>query len=354
MGFDIVIRLGKGSFMNTRSISMAVQPQQQLNEIAAVLRCLTHPQEKVEVALDRLSSVLMHCVEAGDVDVRNSCFSAGIVKAVLGILRSCGEVSTLAIGARCLGLLVHANDEARGELGELGAIPVLVKLLVPRPRLCSDGASGPLWPREWVPVYKESLVCLRKLTFFNHSNQQALAREGGVKLVIEMSQDQGLFTNYGQFPAETKVCLEELVTRKRFVSRVCAVAEEERAAVLRSFPALDLLGSMHYPAFYVELTTEDRQWVSHSLLEKGVVWPTHRPVPEGCKWTNVVVQCVESGCDVWCQFCTHKPNDAAVLMNKSLLELVRESNNQRVMFQNVNVITWGVTFPIFKISAGTS
>lgn len=297
--------------------------EQQLKEIAGVLRCLTHSQEKVKEALGRLSSILLACAEAGDVEVRNSCFPTGIVKAVLGVLRSCDKVSVLATAARCLGRLVHANDEARIELGELGAIPVLVKLLVPRP----PTPGSPLWPKEWVPVYKESMVCLRKLTFFNLSNQQALARAGGVKLIIEIVQDQGLYTNYGQFPAETKACLEELVARERFVSRVCSVAKDERAAVLRSFPALDLLGSMCYPAYYVELTTKDRKWVSHSLLEKGVVWPAHRPVPEGCKWTNVVVQCVESGCDVWCQFCTDKPNEAAVLMRKSLLELVRECDN---------------------------
>ena len=301
--------------------------QQKLREIAGVLGCLTHSQEKVEKALDRLSSVLTACAEAEDVDIRNSCFSLGIVKAVLGVLRSCDEVSMLATSARCLGLLVHANDEARVELGERGAITVLLKLLVPRPRICSDGASSQLWPKAWVPVYKEAMVCLRKLTYFNLSNQQALARAGGVKLIIEIARDQGLFTNYGQFPAETKTCLEELVTRKRFVSRVCAVPKEERAAMLRSFPALEMLGALCYPAFYVELTTEDREWISHSLLEKGVVWPAHGPVPEGCKWTNVVVQSVESGCDVWCQFCTHKPNDTTILMNKSLLELVRETNN---------------------------
>lgn len=300
------------------------QLKKRLDGIWEVLGCLSSSEEQVAEALSDLANVLLHCAESSeDVPrhvVRNSCFSVGIVKAVLGILRSCSAVGLLATASKCLTLLAHGNDEARVKLGELGAILVLLKLLLPRPQ----GQAGK-WPKEWVPVYEQVLGCLRKLTYHNPSNQQQLAVAGGMKLIIEMAMNKQLFTNFGEFPPETKPSLEEMVLRKKLVSRVNPVPKEEVGEVLKSFPALVSSSralSLHYPAFMVDLVTEDRNSVAYSLLEKGVVWLDHSPLPDGVKWTCVVVQNVEDGCNVWCQFCTSNPSAAVVRMRESLQELV--------------------------------
>lgn len=311
------------------------QLKKRLSGICEVLGCLSNSQEQVAEALSDLASVLLLCAETSEDVVRNSCFSAGIVKAVLGILRSCSAVGLLATAAKCLTLLAHGNDEGRIKLGELGAISVLLRLLLPRPH----GQAGK-WPKEWVPVYEQVLGCLRKLTYHNASNQQQLAMAGGVKLIIEMAMNKQLFTNFGEFLPEAKTSLEEMVLRKKLISRVNPVPKEEVGAVLRSFPALISSSrgpSLHYPAFMVDLVTESGNWIAHSLLEKGVVWLDHSPLPDGVKWTCVVVQNVEDGCNVWCQFCTSNPSVAVVRMRKSLEELVCGS------FPPPNLCVWQET-----------
>ena len=297
--------------------------ERRLRKAREVLGCLSSSKEKVAEALIDLSDVFLQCAESSEEVLRNSCFSAGIVKAVLGILRSCSEVDVLATAAKCLALLAHGNDEARIKLGEMGAIAVLLKLLWPRPR---SAPTCDKWPREWVPVYEQALGCLRKLTYHNSGNQQQLAMTGGVKLIIELAMDNQLFTNAGEFPPEAKPLLEEMVLRKKLISRVNPVPKEEVGAVLRSFRALTSGSralSLHYPAFVVDLVTENGTWIAQSLQEKGVAWLDHSPLPDGVKWTCVVVQNVEDGCNVWCQFCTSNPSDAIVRMRRSLLELVR-------------------------------
>jgi len=289
--------------------------ENRLDEIKDVLGCLSYSQEKVEAGLLDLSCVLLRCARMGEDEVRNSCFSLGIAKALLGILRSCNRVSTLSTAAKCLSLLVHANDEARVGLGELGAVSVLVRLLQPRPPA--------VWPEEWIPVYEQTLCCLRKLTYHCASNQQELARIGGIKLVLEMAVNKDLFSNYGRFPSEAKATLEELTLRKKLVAHVVSVKDDKHTAVLDSFPALSSL-KLHYPAYFVDLATKDGEWVAAAMVEKGVAWPDYSAVipDEGDKWTCVGVQNVEDGCNVWCQFCTEKPSAAVTKMTQSLKELV--------------------------------
>lgn len=293
--------------------------EEKLAEISDVLGRLSRRQSKVEASLRDLSDVLLVCAKSGENEVRNSCFSPrlGIVKAVLGILRCSSEVNTLAIATKCLTLLAHHNDEARTSLGELGAVSVLLQLL--HPQLCTGTA---LWPEEWIPVYEEALGCLRKLTYHSASNQQELARVGGVKLIVDMAVDKNLHTNYGKFSSEAKHTLEDLVLRKKLICRCVSVPVEVKAALLDSFPALRMQMNMHYPAFYVDLVTKDGDWITHSMIEKGVVWPDSTLIPKDARWTCVGVENVEDGCNVWCQFCTEKPDEAITKMKNSLNELV--------------------------------
>jgi hypothetical protein len=309
------------SLVHVANMAALRQLEERLRVIGGTVRSLSSSEEKVAEALNDLSDVLLLCVESSEDVVRNSCFSAGIVKAVLGILRSYSAVDTLATAAQCLALLAHRNDEARMKLGEMGAIPVLLKLLYP----CSSSSSSSKWPAAWAPVYEQALGCLRKLTYHDASNQQQFAMTGGVKLIIEMAMDAQLFTNCGEFPPETKPFLEEMVLRKKLISRVNAVPKDEIGGILRSFPALTSGSkgpSLHYPAFVVDLVAENGSWIAHTLLEKGMAWLDHSPLLADVKWTCVVVQNVEDGRNVWCQFCTSKPSDAMVGMRESLRELV--------------------------------
>lgn len=309
-----------------------LQLEKKLIEIGKVVGNLSYSEETVEATLCDLAEVLLQCAKSDESEVRNSCFYLGIVRAILGILRSCSQVSMLAKAAKCVGLLAHGNDDARIKLGELGAINVLLNLLLPRGGGGRSSSAGVgfscLWPREWIPVYEQALTSLRKLTYLNASNQQELARVGGIKLIVELATDQNLNTNYGHFPPEAKRSLQDLTLRKKFISRVSSVPEEERESVLRSFPALCVhfpAVTMHYPTFYVDLVTKEGEWIATSLLEKGVAWPDSTPVPEASKWTCVIVQSVEDALSMWCQFCTQSPSEPVVKMKNSLKELVSNS-----------------------------
>ncbi len=298
--------------------------QLRLAAIEKVLGSLMYSQKEVESTLDKLVEVLHECIKLGEESTRNECFSRGIVKSLLGILRSSTEVSMLSKATCCLAVLVHNNEEGRIILGEMGAIPVLLELLNPTKK--RENASP--WPKEWIPVYEQVVICLRKLTFYNADNQLELARIGGIKLIVAMVRDKSLLSNYGQFSPEAKEYLEEVVLQKKFISKVCSVPESEREAALQSFSGLDTPALiLHYPAFYVELMDKDGCKVTSSLCERGLVWPdSSLGVPEPSKWTCVVVQSVEDGDSLWCQFCTQSVSEPILLMNKVLKDLVCPCN----------------------------
>ncbi len=325
-------------------IIMAEWPvEDKLARIRDILVNLTLPQEETEGALQDLADTLLDLARSSQDEPRNLCFPLGIVKALFGIIRSCkraSQVSMVATSARCLARLTHGNEDARIRLGEMGAVTHLVDLLLPQRRTThhrNEGVvpvkggdagavrplwrsvGGGLWPEEWVEVYEQALICLRKLTYHNDHNQQELARIGGIKLIISMVMDDALSTNYGHFSPEAKKYLEGVVLRKKLISRVVSVPDGEKEAMLWSFPAVV---TTHYPAFYLELVDKDGGWIASSMLEKGVVWPDHTPTAEGSRWTCVMVQHVEEACSMWCQFCSQKPNEAVTRMKSSLMELV--------------------------------
>lgn len=301
-----------------------------LSDIHRVLVCLSQPQDKVEKALKELSDILTECVSTDtddDTTLRNLCFSQGIVRALLGILRSSSQVSMLILASKCIALLTHGYDEGRIRLGELGAVPVMVGLL--HGHLERRGPSDYAWSKEWVPVYEQVLICLRKLTFHNMANQQELARIGGIKLVIALATDKGLTSNFGQFTPEAKKHVELLTLRKKFISRVFPVPDDEKRDVICAFPALctDTGLALNYPAFYVDLITKDGIWVARSLVEEGLVWPAPEDNPDSLKWTCLVVQNVEDGNSLWCHFCYKKQSQALVDMNETLSSLVCHISN---------------------------
>ena len=311
------------------------QNKYRLSEIEKYLVCLSQPQDKVERALEELCYILANCASSdSDDDTRHLCFSYGIVKAVLGILRSSSQVSMLVLACRCIALLSHGNDDGRIRLGELGVIPVLISLLhshlEQRKKLrardngMTDDRVDSVWSKDWVSVYEQVLICLRKLTFHNMSNQQDLARVGGIKMVVALAMDKGLTSNFGEFTLEAKNCMESLSLQKMFLSRVSPVPDDEKCDVLRAFPALcsDTGPAIYYPAFYIDLVTKAGVMVTHSLLEKGVVWPAPGDTPDSFHWTYLMVETVEDGNSLWCQFCLKNPSQATLDMTATLSTLV--------------------------------
>lgn len=328
---------------------MAACNEAAMEDLAAIkdmITNLSHTEEQVEASLSELATILYNWAQypSSTEDLRNATFSLGIVKALLGIMGSSTNVRLLTKAVGSTALLVHGNDDARARLGEMGIIPILLKLLSPRPH-CSDlfSSTNLIWYKEWLEVYEQCLITLRKLTYHNFDNQQQLAREGGLKLIIDLVMDRVILQNSGCFSVKAKQCLCQLALSKKLICRAAPVPEVCRGAVLHSFPSLtnpSLTLSAQYPAFYVELVTKDEEWVEHIMLEKGVVWPDHTPFPQQPKWTCVVVTCVEDGGHVWCQFCTEKPNPKVEAMKGSLMKMARYMN------QNTQIVTLTSNFSL--------
>ena len=297
---------------------------EELKDIKKILTNLSYGESQVESAVKSLATLLYNHSTHNSRrpgHLQQLAFQMGIVKALIGIMGSSNKPSLLAKAAGCVALLAHGNEEGRSLLGEMDAVSKLVGLLSPR----SCEGSSVCWHRDWVKVYEQALIAVRKLTFMNGNNQQQLAVIGGIKLVIEISIYDNFLCNYHQFPVIAKQKLESCVLNRKLTSRVAAVSGNQKENVLRRFNALSLSESglaTHYPAFNVSLFTVGKEPVSDAIVQEGVVWPDHTPFPKDSKLTNVIVTCVEDGGHVWCQFCTEKPRENVTAMNESLERLV--------------------------------
>ena len=305
-----------------------------LGEVQEVLAYLSYSKDDVEAAICRLGEVLGYCAQH-DVEGRNATFEVGIIKALLGILRSSPNPSLIAKVANCLALLVHGNEEGRVRLGSIKNIfRVFVDLLSPNAAdLPNSGRDFEVsidnvyvWDLSRADIYEQVLSVLRKLTYLNSDNQVRLAQSGGIKLLINLSMSDIFLRNSWNFGLESKRCLESLTVGKKLPCRATAVLKSSCGTVLSSFEALSgeySIITAQYPAFYVSLATEERKWIASSMIENGVVWPDHTPFPlEDCKWTKVIVTSVENGNNMWCQFCKMKPDPQLKELQKSLDEMV--------------------------------
>lgn len=311
-----------------------------LVEVQAVLSDLSCSENEVEAAVSRLREVLYYCVQY-DVEGpgRNATFDMKIVKALLGILRSSSSMSLQVKVASCLALLVHENEEGRQRLGRIkNFFQLLVNLISPESsKLTSERELEksviPSWSISQADMYEQVLSILRKLTYLNSDNQIRLAQSGGIKLLVNLSMSDIFFRNSGYFCLESKRCLEELTLGKKLPCRAASIQNSSKGAVLSSFQALlgdNCVVTAQYPAFYVNLATDDKKWVSSVMIERGVVWPDHCSLPEEeCKWTRVTVTCVEDGNNVWCKFCKEKLDTKMVEMQKSLDKMV---NNDPIIY----------------------
>ena len=293
----------------------------------ALLHLIT-PQEEVERALEELSVVLSRGIadDADDVvdSIRELCFSSGIVKALLGILRSSSKDAMMVMSCKCLSLLAHGSEESRSKLGEMDIIRVLVGVL--HSYQDQEISSGARWSRDSVPICEQVMVCLRKITFHQVLNQDKLARIGGIKMVINLSMDKNIMTNFGQFSKEAKEHVEMLTLRKKFISRVFPVPDDQKSRILSAFPAVHMSSlAQSYPAFYVDLISKDKMSISKALVEDGLMWPVDddEGVPESFKWTFLMVQAVEDGNSLWCQFCYKNQSQTLLDMKDALDSLVQ-------------------------------
>lgn len=309
----------------------AVAVLRSLRDIQSVLENLSSSEEELEAAVSRLRDVLSHCAQNEVWRERNSTFDFGIVKALLGILRSSSNLPLVAEVVKCLALLVHGNEEGRRRLGEVkNLFQLLVNLLIPRrvavPVFRVESSPRYAWEISRSEVYEQVLGLLRKLTYLNGDNQVRLAQSGGIKLIVNLSVSNLFLHNSGHFSMESKQCLEHLTLGKKLACRATIVPNSSTGAVLSSFQALSGENSVvtaQYPAFYISLATDEKNWVSSTMIDMGVVWPDHTPFPmEGSKWTRVIVTNIENGNSVWCQFWKEKPDARLEAMLKSL-DMVR-------------------------------
>ena len=306
--------------------------EKSLRELQSILVRVTLSEEEVEAAVSRLGGVLSDCVQCSDVDGRNTAFDIGIVKVLTGVLRCSSNVSLLGKVANCLALLVHGNEEARERLGsDKNVFKLLTSLLSPQVVYCTGASAVESPPKEYwelnrMEVYEKVLSVFRKLTYFNGDNQVRLAQSGTIKLIVNLCLSDVFLRNRGHFGQDSKRCLESLTLGKRLACRTSFVAKSTSGVVLSSFQALSgeyAIVTAQYPAFYVSLATDEKNWISSIMVERGVVWPDHTPFPaEGAKWTRVIVTHVEDGSNVWCQFCKETPDPKMTELQRSLDEMV--------------------------------
>lgn len=296
--------------------------------IAQVLTSLHYTEEEVESEVSKLAKLLFHCADNWAA-LRHEAFSCGVVKALLGVMRSSTRVSLLSKSAGCIALIAHDCDEARSRFSSTDIIPLLLNLCTPR-RNPDDTFSEPFWQKEWIPVYEQALTAMRKLTYHNLDHQQKLAQLGGVKLIVDLCTDEEFYRTCCRFPPEAKHHLQELTLGKKLICQATPAPKEKRGSILRSFPAISQDSktlSLQYPAYVVSLATHDQQWIANMMVESGFVWPDHTPFAESARvvWTCVMVTSVEDGGHMWCQFCSESPHPRVQAMCSSLKQLVSSS-----------------------------
>ena len=300
-----------------------------MDDIQKVLTNLSYGEEEVEGAVSDLANLLYRISAAGEegAALRDESFSRGIVKSLLGILRSSSRVTLLAKTAGCIALLAHDSDDVRARLTPTDVIPLLLSLCTPRPSSDLFDPGEPTWHSEWVPVYEQVLIALRKLTYLNLDHQHKLAQVGGVKLIVDLCTNKGFLETCSQFSPEAKSHLEECTLGKKLICRTICAPDSERKSILKHFPVASQTSptlSLHYPVDLVQLATREQTWIENMMVASGTVWPDTTTFPESSNpvWTCVMVSCVEDGGHVWCQFCSEKPRPQVQAMGASLLELV--------------------------------
>lgn len=302
--------------------------------LCEVITELRHSEDETETAITSLNE-LLHSNPENRALLCEAVFTHGGVPALLGILRSCQSVPLLAKAASCLSLLVHDNHKGATRLAKCDDIAaILLPLLCPQ----SDYFPSPdeeiqtvlslSWQKERLPVYERVLSLLRKLTFHCPSLQHAVAKQGGIRLLIELSSNADFIRRCSSFSDAARERLVAIALGRKLICHAVSMPEGLRGDVMRAFPALSAspLGlAAQYPAYIVDLMFEEGEWVADLLVASGEVWPSHVPFPKGVEpvWTCVMVTCVEDGGNVWCQFCSDKPKPRINAMATFLRELVR-------------------------------
>ena len=264
----------------------------------------------------------------------------GGISALLGILRCSGSVSLLVDTARCLALLVHQNSGAAHDLASRDVLSTLLPLLYPReakretsPSRDPSDTSYPLspkllWTRERLAVYESALSALCKLTYHSPLIRRQLAEMGGIRLLIELATSSDFVAETSSFSSAARDKFASLTLGKKFIAHAASAPKSARSDLLKCFPALKCMSNgSGYPYYVVDLVTFERKFVVDSLIDSGLVWPSHAPFPEGAEpvWTCVGVVCVEDPAHVWCQFCTEKQKPKLVAMDDTLSEMVSQS-----------------------------
>lgn len=293
-----------------------------MEEIKKVLSRLLSTESELQNSAQQLA-VLLHrsSINGTLFQQQEQAFEMSLVKTLLGIVGSSECPDLLTECVRCLALLVHGNDTARVWLGQMDAISLLVSLLSPR----SLHGSDKCWHSQWVGVYAQVLIALRKLTYLNKDNQHNFALIGGIKLIVTMVNDDNIMTNFNKFPVEAKTELESLVLEQTFTSSVQPATDDQKLSIMAHFSAFRHQGSVpasYYPVFYVTPLDLHNKPIATTLLNKRVVWPDPFLSPSESKLTCLRVTHVEDGGHQWCQFVSKKQKEVSVIISDTLALLV--------------------------------
>ena len=301
-------------------------------EVLTDLR-LSRDESKTAAAVRELSQLLYHNPEKRW-SVFQAARSRGGVSALLGILRSSESISLLADAAGCIALFVQDNSRAAHELASCDVMSTLLPLVYPRREKQATPSAldsrYPLscqlsWLREWLPVYEMALAAIRKLTYHSPALQTTFAEKGGIRLVIELCSNSDFIASSSSFSSVARDKLVELALGKKFIARAVAAPKRSQSRITKSFPPLSSpYLDQSYPCYLLDLLTEDREWVTDSLVESQLVWPSHAQFPRETDpvWTCVSVTCVQDAGHVWCQFCLDKPKPRLDAMATALRETV--------------------------------
>ena len=174
-------------------------------------------------------------------------------------------------------------------------------------------------------MYEAALSALRKLTYHSPALERTLAQKGGIRLVIELSSSPEFIEETSSYSSSAVKEFAKLALGKKYIANAAPAPKQTRSDLFKHFPALRSMEyGASYPYYVVDLVTYERKWAVDSLIETGLVWPSHAPFPEGAEpvWTCVGVVCVEDPGHVWCQFCIDRPKPRLDIMLTTLKNMV--------------------------------
>ena len=120
--------------------------------------------------------------------------------------------------------------------------------------------------------------------------------------------------------------LRELVVDKLLIAAVLPVNKEEKRITSSIFPVLSHFQAIDYPLYYVDIASEDKTWVTDTLVQEGLGIPASPDRSfldsEDLSWIVARGTHVSGSNSLWLNFSVDKKPDNVKVMVDSLLKLV--------------------------------